>query len=276
VETPGRKQLTLSKMKNMNTQKMGLLTTALCGIVTLGLVSAAQANEVLNGNFATYTTSSSTGSGQIGYNTTVAGWANTGASTGINNYNFVFLNAANAVSPTLGGIGQYSGVLSFYSVPTANAPTGTFAALDADASYSGAIGQTIGTGGGSAPLIPGDTYSVAFTWAGVQQTGYSGNTTNFVAVTLGGQTLDTPTQITPSTSSVGWFSSTLNFTATSSSELLSFLAVGQPINNEPPFVLLSGVDVELVPNTPDGGLTVALLGGALVGLEGLRRKFLRK
>ena len=43
----------------------------------------------------------------------------------------------------------------------------------------------------------------------------------------------------------------------------------------PPSPFVSGDDVG-VPNVPDGGLTVAFVGFALVGVEGVRRKLLKK
>ena len=45
----------------------------------------------------------------------------------------------------------------------------------------------------------------------------------------------------------GWMTESFKFTANSTSELLSFLAVGTPSGNVPPFALLDGVSLTAVP-----------------------------
>jgi hypothetical protein len=64
----------------------------------------------------------------------------------------------------------------------------------------------------------------------------------------------------PSNGFTGWRYTTLIFTATSTSEVLSFLAVGTP-SGEPPFSLLDGVSM-VVPEP--GSLTLML--GSMIGL----------
>jgi len=68
----------------------------------------------------------------------------------------------------------------------------------------------------------------------------------------------------------GWMHQTFTYTATNTSELLSFLAVGTP-NGVPPFVLLDGVVVNDA--TPEPGSLTLMLGGlGLIGLGVLRSK----
>jgi hypothetical protein len=66
---------------------------------------------------------------------------------------------------------------------------------------------------------------------------------------------------------VGWMSQTLTYTATATSELLSFIAVGTP-NGEPPFALLDGVSVTADAPEP---ATSALIGFGLLSIPVVRR-----
>jgi hypothetical protein len=275
----GRKQLTISKLKNMNTLKSGLLTTALCGIVSLGLTPMARANLVVNGGFETtsggpVSPDLTPGSGQLGYNITATGWTTPtpSAITAPYSYDFLF---ASGTADTTGAAGQY-GTLTLYGpgnghangLPATSPTGGNYLGLDADVAYDAPVQQTV-TG-----LTVGQTYALSFWWAGAQQTTFGGPTTDTLMATLGGVTQTTPTINVANQGYSPWTLVTFDYTATSASEVLSFLATGTPLTpNEPPFVLLDGVDLEST--TPDGGLTIALLGGALVGLEGLRRKFFR-
>jgi len=267
----------------MNTLKSGLLTTALCGIVSL-VAPLAHANLVSNGGFETTTAganpNTTPGSGQLGYNINATGWTVTDSSsiTAPYAYDFLFASgSADKQSAGGGADGQY-GVLTLYGpqntvpvpngLPASSPNGGNYVGLDADVAYAAAISQNL-TG-----LSVGTTYAVSFYWAGAQQTSFGGPTTDTLLVTLGGTTQTTPTINVANQGFSPWTQVTFDYTATSTSEVLSFLASGTPLSpNEPPFVLLDGVDVEST--TPDGGLTIALLGGALVGLEGLRRKFFR-
>jgi hypothetical protein len=146
--------------------------------------------------------------------------------------------------------------------------------VGADGAYEvGAINQTI------SGLTALHTYAVSFYWAAAQQAGYGclsnpsnpgGCTTEQWQVSLGSQTLTTGVATTGVNQGgfSGWISQTLVFTATSSSEVLSFLALGTPMG-QPPFALLDGVSLTA---TPEPGTLMLMAGAVLLGAGGLARK----
>ncbi len=143
----------------------------------------------------------------------------------------------------------------------ANSPDGgNFVALDGDSYYRSSIFQTI-TG-----LTVGDTYQVSFYQAAAQQKGAGSATTEQFAVSLGGTTLNSALMNDPQGGFVPWEKQTLSFVATSSQEVLNFLALGTP-QGAPPVVLLDGVSISV----PEPG-TVAVLGAGLLGLVVARKR----
>ena len=94
-------------------------------------------------------------------------------------------------------------------------------------------------------LTPGATYAVSFAWAGAQQTGYTGATTEQWQVNLGNNAATAQsTKIVTNADQgfTGWMDQTFDFVATSSSEVLSFLANGTPAGVSP-FALLANVSI---------------------------------
>ena len=233
------------------------------------LVFAAPARAtslVTNGSFEETTN----GPGQLGYNTNATGWTTTG-------YNFLYASGT-ADSLTNAAQGQY-GVNPLWGPNdgsangfTASSPDGgNFIAGDGDFD-TGPISQTING------LTAGDQYAVSFYWAASQQEGYTGDTQQYWAGSLGSQTFDTPTYDLASEGFSGWMYQTETFTATSTSEVLSFLAVGNvPV---PPFALLDGVTMndENQPSpVPEPGSLPLLFTGLMGGLAVLRsKKWLRR
>jgi hypothetical protein len=106
---------------------------------------------------------------------------------------------------------------------------------------NGPISQTIDS------LTPGLPTVVSFFYAGAQQHGFSGATTEGWDVSLGSQTLSTNQVSIGSHGFSGWKMASLTFTPTSSSEVLSFLATGTASEALPPFALLDGVKVSPIP-----------------------------
>ena len=243
-------------------------------LALLAFAVSARADLVQNGGFENTTclTTAPAGfnclAGQFGDTgggavTSVADWTTTG-------YNFVYAPGAADGNGSYGN--QYGanplwgpGNGSANGLPATSPDGGNF--IGADGDYETApIQQTING------LIPDKQYTLGFWWAASQQYGFDGATEQYWSVSLGGETLNTTTYDLPSHGFSGWMFQTFNYTATSSSEVLSFLAVGNV--QLPPFLLLDGVSLN---QTPEPGYWipgVGLLG--LIGMRVLRSKKLVK
>src|ERR1700679_4178446 len=178
--------------------RLTLAATAIA-LATFGLGAANAANLVTNGSFST-----NGGSGQLGDNTSASGWSVTSGS-----YNFLYTSAtaaqtgANGVDGNVALWGPNNGSANGFG---ASPDGGAFVALDTDFGQ-GAISQTI------SGLTAGDKYTVTFDWGAAQQQGFTGSTTESLAVSLGSQTIDTSMVINPSKGFSGWYATSLTFTA---------------------------------------------------------------
>ena len=231
--------------------------------LALGAPGGARAgqNLVLNGGFELTTN----GPGQIGWDTSVTDWSTT-------SYSFIYgagtADTTGVYSPQFGGSiylwGPGAGGGSSNNGLTASSPNGgNF--LSADGSYNNTtISQTIGG------LTAGDTYKVGFWWAGAQQYAYTGVTNDYWTVGFGSETQTTPTVSNTSGGFTGWMYQTMTFTASSTSDVLSFFATGAP--GIPPFLLLDGVTLNAVPEPSTVSLMVvgvlALAPSACAGIQG--------
>jgi hypothetical protein len=202
---------------------------------------------------------------QSGYPyTTATGWTSANGNPG-SAYNFIF---APGTADTTGATGQYGG-LSLWGtnnggnnvIPASSPDGGNFLAADGDF-QNAAIQQTI-TG-----LTSGNAYTLGFYWAASQQSGFNGDTLQYWSVSFGSQTQQTPTYALPSHGFSGWMYQTFNFTADGSSDLLSFLAVGNV--QVPPFLLLDGVSLNPTPEPT--GLSLTAIGIFGLGAVYLRRR----
>ena len=80
--------------------------------------------------------------------------------------------------------------------------------------------------------------------------------------------------LTPQGGFSPWEAQTLPFTASSTSEVLSFLAVGTP-SGAPPMVFLDGVDME--PSVPEPSAGLLLVGvGAVIAVGRVARRAIAK
>ena len=147
--------------------------------------------------------------------------------------------------------------------------TGNFIQMDGDSRYGKALSQTIDN------LTVGHQYTVTFQQAAGQQTTFNGDTTELWAVSFGSDTQDSSKYSLASHGVGAWESQSLTFTATSVSEVLSFLAVGTP-DGVPPTVFLADVNLAdtTLSSVPEPSSVVTLLIG-VAGVAGsvLRRRF---
>jgi hypothetical protein len=236
-------------------------------IVALSIGQSADAtaiNLVTNGNFntTTFTTNSQFGTGYGGQG--VTGWTGGG---GYQLYYFAGTATTNSAASQYDN-GYNTGSEKLWSIATPPVGNGNFVALDADPSVGGggSISQTL-TG-----LTVGEHYLLTFDWATTQLQSRSGATMDDVKVSLGGQSFTTATVNDASQSSTPWLQQTFAYTATSTTETLTFLAQGSP-SGLPPVVALDGVSVVDAPEPS----SIALLGGglALVGFIARKRRAAR-
>ena len=240
-----------------------LCATALA-VSTVGLAHANSINLIQNGNFAstspTTTAPTEFGTGSLnGFTATqfITNWS------GNNGYEIWYPSASAATTQDAyseWGLGstQNTGNEKLYTTLTAPpGGTSTFVGLDGDQSsgVQSSIAQTLND------LTIGQGYLVTFNWGGSQLQSRTGNTSEYLAVSLGSQTLDTQTLWNQSGGFTGWKTGSLYFTANAPSETLSFLSVGDP-TGYPPVAVLTNVSMV---QAPEPG-ALALLGGGLLAL----------
>lgn len=187
----------------------------------------------------------------------VTGW------TGNGGYNLYFIGGTQT---TQSAVSRYPGTNErFYPSMNQLSPNGgNFVALDGDTSIQGGISQNVQN------FIAGQQYVLSFYWAGGQLASAQGPTTDSLKVQVGND-LSVTTDIISniSTGFVPWMFQKYRFTATSASELLTFLSAGTP-NGAPPIALLDGVSITQAVPEP-ATLCVVTAGLALAGLA--RRRY---
>jgi hypothetical protein len=244
-------------------------TIVFAAFLMLTTVISAHATPVTvqNGSFENLlvpNTPGEIGSNNGGQIPQVTGWNTDG-------FNFVFTPSS---ADTIGAVGNQYGDLQLWGPGngsnngiTASSPDGgNYIGLDG-AFEQGALTQMV------SGLTPGQKYAVSFWFAGAQQAGFDGINTEQFEVSLGNENAFTPILINSNHGFTGWQSQTLTFTASTSSELLSFLAIGTP-NGVPPFSLLDGVSISAVGQTPEPSSPVLMLTG-LAGVGSLMRARLK-
>ena len=243
------------------TRKMAAGTIGAASVFAFVPAPAHATPVISNGSFETTTATSSTEFGtRYGGVQTVANWTTGG-------YNFLFKPGT---ADTTGAANEYGAPLKLWGpgdgsangLPAASPDGGNF--IGADGAYGqAAIQQTI-TG-----LDVKSVANITFYWAGAQQYNYDGATTEAWQVTLGNETHST--QVANNSNShgfTGWQQTTLSFVVTSTTEVLSFLALGTP-TGVPPFALLDGVSISEIPEP--ASLTILGTGLVLASLVARRR-----
>ncbi len=142
---------------------------------------------------------------------------------------------------------------------------GNFLGADSSVSYEQSISQTVNN------LVVGQKYAITFYQAGAQQQGYVGATTDVWQVTFGSSTQTSGVMNVPEQGDFPWEQTTMIFTATTQSQLLTFLAIGTPNTANPPFALLDGVII----NAPEPA-SLSLFGLGIAGVAVLRRRRARR
>lgn len=144
----------------------------------------------------------------------------------------------------------------------ANSPNGgKFVIADGDPIYRDAIWQTI------AGLTIGGVYELNFFQAAGQWSGRPSaeNTTERWQVSFGDETKKSEAYHLPFAGAGPWQLQTMRFTATATSQVLSFLADGTPAG-APPMSLLDGVSLSAVPEPSTWAMLLtgfAAVGGAM-------------
>ncbi|KTT69376.1 PEPxxWA-CTERM sorting domain-containing protein [Sphingomonas endophytica] len=261
--------------------KKYLLAAAAVMLVS-GTASAQSVNMVKNGQFET-----STVNGNRQFTNEVANWTNaatngwtgygynfliqndnpdgTGFTSLRGNHDYLYGTYGSAANTSTGAAGTF---VNNYSATGFNGGVGmgNYVLMDGDTNFHGALSQQV-TG-----LTVGQLYSVTFDWAGASWFTIPGQTTQRFDVSLDGVTKSTDTLTTAPKGFSGWQKGSLQFTATSTSQKLSFLAQGTP-NGLPPSLLLDNVQMAAVPE-PATWLTM-ILGFGVVGAAMRRRKVAR-
>jgi hypothetical protein len=246
--------------------KSGFIATVALAVLVFAAITPAHAtsfNVVKNGGFEQTTTTGSAQIGTAGVNgQNAVGWTTTG-------YNYLFTPGT---ADTTGANGEF-GNLQLWGPSngsanglTATSPAGgNFLALDGAFDVA-PVQQTL------FGLTPGQSVTVTFYWAGAQQHTFDGENTEQMQVSLGDQTQSTSVYDNSNHGFSGWQQETMTFTATSDSEVLSFLAVGTP-SGVPPFTLLDGVTAMAA--TPEPSSIAFMLTG-LAGVGGMMRTRFKK
>jgi hypothetical protein len=236
-----------------------ILIAALLAGTALGASSATAANLVTNGAFtsSSYASNSEFGASYGGQG--VTGW------TGNNGYDLYFTSPTAATTVNAAGQYSYTGNEKLWAATASPVSGGAFVALDGaqEAGVQGSISQTING------LVAGQSYLLTFDAGAGQLQSRTGATTEQLQVSLGSQTFLTPVASNASEGFTGWFSLAYTFTATSASEVLSFLSIGTP-SGLPPIATLDDVSLTAATPVPEP-LSLALLGAGVLSLGLVRR-----
>ena len=243
-----------------------------------GVARADFTNLITNGSFETTTAIAQIAgpdNNTAGY-AKVTGWS---VPTGGNkkSYSFVFGHNGSGAT-TADSIGskspQFNNYLKLYGPGNghnnglvASPDGGNFLGMDGayqnPAPGHGAISQQV-TG-----LTPGKSYRISFYDAAAQQNTFKGSTHDQWNVTFGGTTQKSTLYNIPEAGFSGWHKQSMVFTATQSTQTLSFFAVSGP-SGTPPFALLDGVTCYETPLP--SALSLSLIGFLILGAFNMHQR----
>jgi len=246
----------------MNT-KIKIATIA-CGVVAVGLSQVAQAGPNLVGDG----TFNSDSLGQLGFNTTASPWTQNGDA----NHNYDFIMSGTSTSVGVDGNVSLAKVSNLDGNYLAIDPVFS-KATDNETAGNNFVSQTING------LTQGSSYTLSFYWAAAQQLNFPGTTTegwNYSIGSSAGSVSNVGSGGLPTQTFSGWTQVNFTFTASSTSELLKFVAEGGPSSGNPPFDLLDSVSITQN-SVPDSSSTAGLLGLGVVamGMAAGCRRFAR-
>jgi hypothetical protein len=250
--------LLLTAMKADVTLKNTIACFAVLAL--LAMVTPAKANLVVNGSFEQTTLANS---GQVHFTGDVTGWTtNTSVPLGF----IYFPGTQNAQLTDQFGTNNFQlwqGIT--HTIPNTSPDGGNFLTMDSAPAYQGSISQTI------AGLTVGKKYTLSFYQAAGQQRTFNGTTTDQWKVSFGTQSFLSTLLTNPTHDFQPWAKQTMTFTASTASQVLTFLSQGGP-DGLPPFIFLDGVS--LVQQTPEpSSLAYACLGfSGLIAVWRLRNK----
>lgn len=239
-------------MSTMKTFGLGVAATL------VAMTSAVNSAELItNGGFETYT--SVTGIGKERFYNNVATWGGGAGLTYVTNV---------AASGLYGPAADW--MMGVAQPVTASPNGGNFIFQDGDpAQFHTAISQTI------SGLVVGSTYTLTFNQAVGQEAFPAG--TGGLQATYGQWQIDFGADTVLSTlmttsgpqGFTGWATQTYTFTAGSSTQVLSFLALGGPAG-APPMIFLDGVSLTGL-QVPEPA-TIGLMGAGMLALGVARRR----
>ena len=146
---------------------------------------------------------------------------------------------------------------------SASADGGNFLAFAGDWTTNAIVSQLV------QGLTIGNEYTLLFQYAAGQYNVGDGDTSAGWLVNFGSEWGTAPALSNPSHGFNGWVESEMHFTASTSSQVLSFMSMGGP-NGLAPVALLDGVALTETTSVPEPG-SIALVGAGLIGLGVARR-----